>query len=65
MGMVNFICTQEWCVDLKKKPYVSTVAEQLQTFDSKFGKYQLAFGHVNVKIKRVKPLTCQPWPNNN
>jgi hypothetical protein len=49
IGMISYARIREWCVAMDSKPYVNTIAEQLETFDSEFAKYQLAYGNAPLK----------------
>jgi hypothetical protein len=59
--MIAYIRIRDWRVAMDTKPYVNTVAEQLEVFDSEFAKYQLA--NRDKPLKKEKEETVPALPN--
>jgi hypothetical protein len=60
IGMIGYACIREWRAAIGNKSYVETVVGQLETFDSEFAKYQLAFGDAPLKMEENETVTTSP-----
>jgi hypothetical protein len=58
--MIGYARIREWRAAIDSKSYVDTVVGQLETFDSKFAKYQLAFGDAPLKMEENETVKTPP-----